>query len=47
MNQPLQPDPSQQRIIDLVPLLAELGCTADRSVIADVLLPNTWDFGVF
>ena len=46
MNQPLQPDPSQQRIIDLVPLLVELGRTADRSVLADARLPNAWDFGV-
>lgn len=46
MNQPLQPDPMQRRIIDLVPLLVELGRTADRSVLADARLPNSWDFGV-
>lgn len=46
MNQPLQPDPSQQRILDIVPLLVELGRTADRSVLTDVRLPNAWDFGV-
>lgn len=46
MNQPLQPDPSQQRIIDIVPLLVELGRTADRSVLADTRLPNACDFGV-
>jgi len=46
MNHPLKPDPMEQRIIDLVPLLVELGRTADRSVIGDAQLPNSWDFGV-
>lgn len=46
MNQLLSPNPVQQKIIDLVPLLVELGRTADRSVIGDALLPNSWDFGV-
>lgn len=46
MNQPRKPDPREQRIIDLVPLLVELGRTADRSVIGDAELPTSWDFGV-
>lgn len=46
MNQPLPPNPVQKKIIDLVPLLVELGRTADRSVIANSPLPNSWDFGV-
>ena len=46
MNQLLSPNPVQQKILDLVPLLVELGRTADRSVIGDALLPNSWDFGV-
>lgn len=46
MNQPLPTDPVHQKITDLVPLLVELGRTADRSVIGDVPLPNAGDFGV-
>lgn len=46
MNQPLQPDPTQRKTIDLLPLLVELGRTADRSVLAAARLPNAWDFGV-
>lgn len=46
MSQPLQPDPREQRIIELVPLLVELGRTADPFVIGDSRLPNSWDFGV-
>jgi hypothetical protein len=46
MNQPLPPNPVQQAIIDLVPLLVELGRTADRSVLGDAELPNSWEFGV-
>ena len=46
MNQPLPPNPVQQKIINLVPLLVELGRTADPSVIGDAPLPNSWDFGV-
>lgn len=45
MNQSLHLDPSQRRIIDLVPLLMELCRTEDRSVLADAQLPNAWDFG--
>ena len=36
----------EQRIIDLVPQLVELGRTADPSVIGDAILPEAWDFGV-
>lgn len=46
MNQPLQPDPMEQRIIELVPLLEALGRTEDSSVIPESILPNAWDFGV-
>jgi hypothetical protein len=46
MNQPLPPNPVQQKIIDLVPLLVELGRSADRAVIGGAELPNSWDFGV-
>ncbi len=46
MNQPKKRTPMEQRIIDLVPLLVELGRTADRSVIGDAEFPNSWDFGV-
>ena len=46
MSQSLQPDPMLQRIIDFVPLLVELGRKAERSVLAEALLPNAWDFGV-
>lgn len=46
MNQSLQPDPMEQRIIDLVPLLETLGRTEDSSVIPESMLPNAWDFGV-
>jgi len=45
MNRPFQPDSKQQRIIEIVPLLVELGRTADRSVIDDSRMPNSWDFG--
>lgn len=45
MSQPPHPDPKEQRILDLIPLLVELGRTADRSVIRDSRLPNAWDFG--
>jgi hypothetical protein len=37
---------TEQRIIDLVPQLVELGRTADPSVIGDAILPEAWDFGV-
>ena len=46
MNNPFQPDQKQQKIIDLVPLLVELGRTANRSVMGKSQLPNPWDFGV-
>jgi hypothetical protein len=46
MNQTLKPSLMEQRIIYLVPLLLELGRTADRSVIGDAELPKSWDFGV-
>jgi hypothetical protein len=36
---------TEQRIIDLVPQLVELGRTADPSVIGDAILPEAWDFG--
>ena len=46
MSHPLQPDPMEQRIIDLVPLLLKLGRTEDPTVIPESKLPNAWDFGV-
>ncbi len=46
MNQPKKRSSMEQRIIDLVPLLVELGRTADSSVIGDAEFPNSWDFGV-
>jgi hypothetical protein len=46
MNTPVQLDPQQQKIIDILPFLVELGRTADSSVMGESRLPNTWDFGV-
>ena len=46
MKQPLQPDPMEHRIINLVPLLVKLGRTEDYSVIPESKRPNAWDFGV-
>ena len=45
MNQPFEPSPNQQRIIDVLPLFVELGRTADKSVIGNRFLPDPWDFG--
>ena len=44
MNRSFDPDPMQQRIIELVPLLVQLGRTADRSVIDDSRLPQSREF---
>jgi hypothetical protein len=46
MNQPLQPRPLEQRIIDLLPLLVKLGRTKDPALIPESMLPNACDFGV-
>lgn len=47
MNQSFQPDPIEQKIVDLLPLLVTLGRTRDASAIPESKLPNPWDFGVF
>jgi len=44
MNRSFEPDPMQQRIIEFIPLLVQLGQTADRSVIDDSRLPNSREF---
>lgn len=46
MSQSTSRNLMEQRIIDLVPQLVELGRTADPSVIGDAKLPESWDFGV-
>jgi hypothetical protein len=46
MNQLQQPDPKEERIFELIPLLVQLGRTEDPSVIPPSKLPDSWDFGV-
>lgn len=46
MNQSIQPQPLEQKIIDLVLLLVKLGRTEDPHVFAESMLPNARDFGV-
>lgn len=46
MNQSIQPQALEQKIIDLVPLLVKLGRTEDTHVLAESMLPNAGDFGV-
>lgn len=46
MNRAYPSDPTEKRILDLIPLLVQLGRTDDRSAIPESMLPTSWDFGV-